>query len=110
MNDIYIINELLEKTQFSQLQYEDKFQIVKKGRPQPSLLDLKCEHKDKNRTYTRCFNDNNYKKYLWLTSSPKSQTIYCWACLFFSTDTGPWNKTGFNSLNYFVTACEKHQK
>lgn len=83
MSDIDIINELLEKTPFSRLQYEDKLQIVKKGRPQPSLLDLKCVHKEKNRTYTRCFNDKNYKKYMWLTGSTKSQELYCWHVCFF---------------------------
>jgi hypothetical protein len=30
--------------------------------------------------------------------------------LLFCTDTSPWNKTGFNNLNYLVTVCDKHQK
>ena len=30
--------------------------------------------------------------------------------MFFSTDMGPWNKTGFNGLNYLVSACDKHQR
>ena len=107
--DIDVISELLEKTPFSQLLSEDKLLIVRKGRLQPSLLDLKCEHKEKNRVYTRCFSGNNYKKYPWLTGSTKFQKLYCWACLLFSTDKSPWNKTGFNNLNYLVTACEKHQ-
>jgi hypothetical protein len=35
-----IVNKLLTKTPFAQLTYEDKLQIVKIGRPQPSLLEL----------------------------------------------------------------------
>lgn len=105
-----IVNKLLTKTQFAQLPYEDKLQIVKIGRPQPSLIELKSEHKEKNRVYTRCFSEANYKKYPWLTGSSTTNKLYCWACLLFCTDTSPWNKTGFNNLNYLVTACDKHQK
>ena len=60
--------------------------------------------------YTRCFSETNYKKYPWLTGSSKTNKLYCGACLFFCTDTSPWNKMGFNNLNYLVTACGIHQK
>lgn len=108
MNDI--VNELLTKAPFSRLPYEDKIEIIKTGRPQPSLPELKSEHKEKDRVYTRCFNQTNYKKYPWLTGSNTSNKLYCWACLLFSTEKSSWSRTGFNSLNYLVTACDKHQK
>ena len=93
-----IVNELLTKTPFVWLPYENKLEIVKTGRPQPPLPELKCEHKEKNRVYTRGFNETNYKKYPWLTGSNKTNKLYCWACLLFSTDTGLCNKTEFTLI------------
>lgn len=43
------VNKLSTKMQFEQLPYEDKLQLVKIGRPHPSLPQLKSEHKGKVR-------------------------------------------------------------
>ena len=75
MNKTEIIDELFEKTPFSKLQIVDKVQIVRKGKSQLSLPDLKFKHREKNWLHTRSFNDDNYRKYLQLTASSKSQIM-----------------------------------
>lgn len=57
-----IVNKLLRETPFAPLPYEDNLQIVKTGRLQPLILQLKSKHREKNRMYTRYFSEANSKK------------------------------------------------
>lgn len=52
-----IVNELLTKVPFTKLPHEDKLQIIKTGRSQPSLLELNKAPKEKNRVNSRCFSE-----------------------------------------------------
>lgn len=101
----------LTKEHFKQRPLAVQLQLVLNGKPQPDLSSLRTEHKEKSRTYARNFNSaNNYKKYVWLTGSKFLNKLFCWPCLLFSTDySSCWTNTGFNSLNYLITACNKHQ-
>lgn len=101
----------LTKEHFKQRTFAEQLQLVLNGKPQPDLSSLRTEHKEKSRTYARNFNSaNNYKKYVWLTGSNFLNKLFCWPCLLFSTDySSCWTNTGFNSLNYLITACNKHQ-
>lgn len=100
----------LTKEPFQQRVFAEQLQLVLNGKPQPDLTSLKVEHKEKSRSYTRHFNSNtNYEKYIWLTGSKYLNKLFCWPCLLFSTDRSCWTATGFDSLNYLITACNKHQ-
>lgn len=46
-------NDLLGSISFSRLPYENKIQIVKTGKPQPSFPEHNSEHKEKQTV--RCF-------------------------------------------------------
>lgn len=48
MSKSCVIKHLLDNP-FGLLRYEDKFLIIKNGRPTPSLPELHCMHKEKNR-------------------------------------------------------------
>lgn len=101
----------LTKKPFQQRLFAEKLQLVLNGKPKPDLASLKAQHTEKSRTYTRNFNsNNNYGKYIWLTGSRYLNKLFCWPCLLFSNDRNScWAATGFNSLNYLITACNKHQ-
>lgn len=101
----------LTKERFQQRTFAEKFQLILNGKPQPDLASLKAQHTEKSRTYVRHFKSyTNYEKYIWLTGSKYLNKLFCWPCLLFSTDHNTcWTSTGFNSLNYIITACNKHQ-
>ena len=97
------VNELLTKTLLGQLPYEDTLQIVKKGRPQASGLELNCEHNEKNRVY-KCFSEANNKKILFvnvvLYLVIQVLLINCVMGVCFCSDVSPSNKARFNNLNH----------
>lgn len=101
----------LTKERFQQRTFAEKFQLILNGKPQPDLANLKAQHTERSKTYVRHFKSyTNYEKYIWLTGSKYLNKLFCWPCLLFSTDHNTcWTSTGFNSLNYLITACNKHQ-
>ena len=110
MSDIVpcIITDL-KNNPFSRRSFQDKLNIVKNGKPCPEITDLVNDQKDKNRSYQRHFNVNNYEKFEWVTGSSVSKKLYCWPCLLFNTEKNVWSFYGFSNLNNFVNATKKHE-
>ena len=99
-----VVAGLLE-TPFSSLSFQEKLEIIQKGRPSPSLPGLVQASK----CYQRHFQTSSYSRYPWLTGSPRTNKLYCWDCLLFSPDKGPWSSTGFSNLSWLTKAALKHQ-
>ncbi|XP_068426943.1 zinc finger MYM-type protein 1-like isoform X2 [Clinocottus analis] len=100
-----LVSDLLKKP-FSRRTFQEKWEIVTKGRPTPQLAALT----QKEKTCMRHFQLANYERYSWLTASEKSCKLYCWECLLFATDRlGVWSHGGFANLTCLSKAATRHQ-
>lgn len=55
----------------------EKLAIINKGRPKPSMKNLKTKLK----TCTRHFNaEKTYEQYEWLTGCENRNKLFCWKC------------------------------
>ncbi|KAI5637529.1 zinc finger MYM-type protein 1-like [Phthorimaea operculella] len=90
---------------FSKFSYEEKVNIVSKGR---CLPDLELTQKKGNTT--RKFHTSYYEKYDWLTGCVHANSLFCFPCLLFSTSSSVWNDTGYVDLNNFPNAAKKHEQ
>ena len=79
----------LKINKFSGKNFGEKEEIIKGDRPKPALdLNAKAVH------CTRRFNVSLYERTLWLTGCSHLQKLFCWPCLLFSRELGPWNSGG----------------
>uniref|UniRef100_A0A3B1J2E9 DUF4371 domain-containing protein n=1 Tax=Astyanax mexicanus TaxID=7994 RepID=A0A3B1J2E9_ASTMX len=100
-----IVSELLT-TPFSRRTFNEKVDIVRKGRPTPHLQILTQAGKG----YVRHFQASNWERYPWLTGSVQRKKLYYWDCLLFSSsDSSVWSNTGFDNLSCLTKAAQKHQ-
>ena len=91
---------------FSRRSFQEKLDIIKRGRPTPALPNLIQQGK----TYVRHFQSSNYERYPWLTGSEQHCRLYCWECMLFTTDRhGAWSHEGFVNLSCLTKSATKHQ-
>ena len=76
-----LVADLLSRP-FSRRTFQEKLDIVKKGRATPKLASLLQPGKG----FVRHFQSTNYERYHWLTGSEEHRKLYCWECLLFATD------------------------
>lgn len=101
-----VIEVLLEKG-FSIHNVDAKMAIKKKGKPSPSLTNLKTVYKK----VTRNFNPKNYNTHEWLSGCEKQCGLFCLCCLLFSKEKKKFNSVGgFNDLNNLSSCLLRHQK
>ena len=74
--DIDLVEDIII-TPFSRLTFQEKLDIVRRGRPTPTLQSLSQAGKG----FVRHFQSSNYERYQWLTGSEKHCKLYCWECL-----------------------------
>lgn len=74
--------------------FSAKREVCESERPWPSSKGSHGQAKETSTKETRC---------CWLPE------MFCWPCLFFSTDGHPRRSTGFSSLSTLSTASNKHQ-
>nr|XP_032834249.1 zinc finger MYM-type protein 1-like [Petromyzon marinus] len=100
-----LVADLLAKP-FTRRTFQEKLEIVRKGRPTPQLAALSQPGKG----FVRHFQSSNYERYTWLTASKEHCKLYCWECLLFATDRyGVWSHAGFANLNCLTKAATRHQ-
>ncbi|XP_077444502.1 zinc finger MYM-type protein 1-like isoform X2 [Stigmatopora argus] len=100
-----LVADLLSKP-FSRQTFQEKLDIIKKGRSTPKLASLSQPGKG----CVRRFQFANYERYPWLTGSEEHCKLYCWECLLFATDRhGVWSNTGFANLSCLTKAATRHQ-
>lgn len=75
-------NKLLLKS-FGSNNFVEKQNIINKGRPTPTLPDLKSKCKNN----FRYFNPPYYNSNKWLCGCEKTQKLYCWPCILFSHES-----------------------
>ena len=105
LSDEDVVADLLS-VPFSRRQFNEKMDIVKKGRPTPERLEIT---KVTKAGYERHFQASNWERYPWLTGSVRHKKLYCWACLLFGTDKGAWNWKGYDNLDSFTKSALKHE-
>ena len=91
---------------FSRRPFNEKMDIVKKGRPTPEQLEISQASKA---GYERHFQASNWERYPWLTGSVVRKKLYCWECLLFGTDKGAWNWRGYDNLSSLTKSAQKHE-
>ena len=96
--------ESLWKTPFGGLNYSNKCDILKQGRPTPQLPTLST----KTKNYTRHFQESWYSSFKWLCGCKSTQKLYCWPCILFSSD-GVWTKNGVSDMNNFLNLKNRHE-
>lgn len=90
---------------FSRRSFTNKLEIIKQGRPTPEL-----ELKERVRHVERHFKTENYQRYPWMTGCTKTNRLYCWNCLLFTTDkSSTWVSGGFVSLSNLTKSAHRHQ-
>ncbi|KAL0968773.1 hypothetical protein UPYG_G00271580 [Umbra pygmaea] len=105
LNEIDLVADILKKP-FSRRTFQEKCEIVTKGRPTPELTALSQQGKG----FVRHFQASNYERYRWLTASKERCKLYCWECLLFAIDRcGVWSNSGFSNLNCLTKASIRHQ-
>lgn len=103
--DIDLVEDIII-TPFSRQTFQEKLDIVRRGRPTPTLQSLSQAGKG----FVRHFQSSNYERYQWLTGSEKHCKLYCWECLLFASDRfGVWSHTGFANLSCLTKAATRHQ-
>lgn len=103
--EIDLVADILA-TPFSRRTFQEKLDLVRRGRPTPELASLSQQGKG----FVRHFQTGNYERYPWLTASEKRCKLYCWECLLLATDRfGVWNYSGFANLSCFTKAATRHQ-
>lgn len=90
---------------FGGLSFEEKQQIITKGRPTPSI-SIKTKMKD----YNRNFKTDYYASSKWLSACKSRNKLYCWPCVLFETEKGVWNNDGFCDISNFHKAKARHEK
>ncbi|XP_068160098.1 zinc finger MYM-type protein 1-like [Antennarius striatus] len=104
--EVDLVEDILA-TPFSSRTFQEKLNIVSRGRPTPMVASLTRQGKG----FVRHFQTSNYDRYPWLTASEKLCKLYCWECLLFSSDRiGVWSHTGFVNLSCLTKAATVHQE
>jgi hypothetical protein len=84
------IMKLLNKP-FCNVVSTERLEILRQGRPRPSLLiDEEYYDKDFNIKLTK-FRIINYVETKWLTACSNTNRLYCWPCLLFNKIINKWN-------------------
>lgn len=104
VTDTDLVADLL-KTPFSKRSFQDKKEIIEKGRPMPNLDLLTMASNGLVHHFKDCY----YEHYEWLTASAEHSKLFCWPCLLFNTSKRTWNDSGFDCLNGFTKAAHRHQ-
>ena len=102
--EIDLVADILT-TPFSRRTFQEKLDIVRRGRPTPALASLSQPGKG----FVRHFQISNYERYPWLTASERHCKLYCWECLFAIDRFGVWSYTGFANLSCLTKAATRHQ-
>lgn len=89
---------------FGTSNFEEKKQIILRGRPTPALPKLTKQTK----LYIRHFQTEIYKNCEWLTGCDTKSLLFCWPCLLFSQEKNLWNKSGFSDLNNLHKLIKRH--
>lgn len=79
-NESDVVASLLASP-FSRRSFSEKMDIIKKGRPTPQL-----RLNETSKTVERHFKTENYERYTWMTGCQKTNRLFCWSCVLFSTD------------------------
>lgn len=93
---------------FNRFQFQEKVDLIKNGAPKPELPELHSTHADKNRTFVRSFNRNQYDSNSWMCGCSQKSRLFCWPCLLFSTSKTIWNNDGVHNLNTLSQVQKKH--
>lgn len=99
-----ILDRLLN-TSFGTLNFEDKLDIIARGRPTP---DIRLSTQMKN--YVRYFKTEYYDISKWLTACQSKKKLFCWPCVLFETDKVVWNCVGFSDISNFHKAKIRHER
>ncbi|XP_034401525.1 zinc finger MYM-type protein 1-like [Cyclopterus lumpus] len=101
-----LVEDLLTRP-FSRRTFQEKREILTKGRPTPHLAALTKQVK----SCVRHFQSTNYERYSWMTASQKSCKLYCWECLLFAPERlAAWSHVGFSNLGCLTKAATRHQR
>lgn len=97
--------DFLLKNKFSTLPLNIKKIIKEKGRLKPQISKLNGPSQNHNRT----FNIAWYERKTWLTACDERKKLFCFPCLLFSSDKGPWNNNGYGDLKNLTNAFRFHE-
>ena len=103
------ISSLL-KNPFSSRLYDEKCDIVKRGKPKPDLKDLTNACRIGTKSVTRKFSSSRFDELPWLSGCDISNKLYCWLCVLFNSDSSVWNKEGYSDLTDMTAAAQRHEK
>ena len=104
-----MISSLLEKP-FSSRTFDEKREIVERGKPKPDMKDLTTVCKGGTKTVIRKFSSSKFDEIPWLTGCATSQKLYCWPCVLFNSESSVWNKEGYSDLAHLSAAIQRHEK
>lgn len=86
----------------------EKREFCAKG-PDHTPLSISEECVVGSRRIRKSFLDGWFKKFPWLTVSSSKQTVLCFPCLLFSSESSVWTTVGSTSLKKFRDRAVKHE-
>lgn len=98
--------ESILKQSLGSRSFNEKCDIINKGRPTPHLKNLKSKASG---GYDRHFNPIWYTEYPWLCGCTKFSKVFCWPCLLFSTGKSAWNSDGVGNMENFRIVRGRHE-
>ena len=97
----------LKDLNFGRLTLAEKVKIKSKGRHTPDL-SITSPGTSKGKVYIRKFNNDLYQKHDWLTGCNERNSLFCFPCLLFGSDS-VWTNSGMQDLHHLQEKIKKHE-
>lgn len=107
MNPIHDPIVCLLETKFSQWNTRSKTDVLKQGKPTPSLSCLTTDKKCGK--MFRSFNATWYKQHTWLCGSYYLQKLFCWPCLILGHTKTVWSTEGYCDFKNLPRSVQRHE-
>lgn len=108
MNPIYDPVVCLLETMFSRWNIHDKADILKQGKPTPSLTCLTADKRG-GKVFCRSFNVNWYTQHSWICGSYYIQKLFCWPCLILGKTKSVWSTEGYCDFKNLPRSVKRHE-
>lgn len=108
------VDEILQNA-FCNRSKEQKERILAKDKPRPQLTNLRSMNVNAtsnglNLESSTTFDVSIYDRIEWMTACDIRQSLFCWPCLLFSSETTPWNDGGILESSHLPYIIRFHEK
>lgn len=102
---------VLEKP-YSRWDSSSKKDLLRQGKPIPSLTCLTCLTNDKKagKVFSKSFSLTWYKQHSWLCGSYYLQKLFCWPCVILGKTKSVWTTDGYCDFKNLPRSVQSHEE